>query len=184
MSSISHGGVWLLCGARTKTGEQVEIPLTAQVMAWLDEVRVFACGSPYLFPVRRHIRMRCGQARKNRHEHVSPDALNVAMKRLSLNGIEHFTVRDMRRTARTRMAVMGVNRFVAERALNHKLRDVEGVYDRHDYFDKRDAALERWSELLESIRLGKLDDSDLSRAAARIREDGNVVHTGDGERNS
>lgn len=177
-------GVWSLHGARTKTGEPIEIPLTAQVMTWLQEVRIFACGSPYLFPVRRRIRRRRGLSRRNRYEHVSPDTLNVALKRLALNGIEHFTVHDMRRTARTHMAAIGVNRFVAERALNHKLRDVEGVYDRHDYFDERDAALERWCDLLESIRLGRLDESEIatvssvrkSRAAVRIQGDGHVVH--------
>lgn len=104
-------GVWMLRGGRTKTGEQIEIPLAAQVMAWLEEVRIFACGSEYLFPARRRIRIRGGIARKNRFEHVSPDTLNVALKRLPLNGVEHFTVHDMRRTARTHMAAMGVNRF-------------------------------------------------------------------------
>jgi hypothetical protein len=37
----------------------------------------------------------------------------------------------MRRTARTHMAALGIDRFVAERALNHKVRDVEGVYNQY-----------------------------------------------------
>lgn len=167
-------GVWMLQGARTKTSEQIEIPLTAQVMVWLEEVRVFSCGSAYLFPARRRMRKRLGTQRKNRFEHVCPDTLNKAMKGLLLDDIEHFTVHDMRRTARTHMASMGVSRFVAERALNHKLGKVEGIYDRHDYFEERDQALERWSELLESIQVGRLDEKQLattpmvrrSRAAA------------------
>lgn len=40
----------------------------------------------------------------------------------------------MRRTARTHMAALGVDRFVAERALNDKVRDVESVYNQYDYF--------------------------------------------------
>jgi integrase len=77
--------------------------------------------------------------------------LNVALKRLPLADFEHFTVHDMRRTARTHMAVLGVDRFVAERALNHKLKDVEGVYNQYDYFEERKAALEQWALLLVEI---------------------------------
>ena len=38
---------------------------------------------------------------------------------------------------------------VAERCLNHKLKGVEGIYNRHDYFAERKAALEGWGQLLE-----------------------------------
>lgn len=48
------------------------------------------------------------------------------------------------------MAALGVDRFVAERALNHKVRDIEGVYNRYDYFKERKTALGRWAELLEA----------------------------------
>jgi integrase len=48
-------------------------------------------------------------------ERVGPDTLNVVLKRLKVLDIEHFTVHDMRRTARTHLAVLGVDRFVAER---------------------------------------------------------------------
>ena len=54
-------------------------------------------------------------------------------------------------TARTHMAALSVDRFVAERALNHKVRDVEGVYNQYDYFEERRAALERWAKWLAAI---------------------------------
>ena len=37
-----------------------------------------------------------------------------------------------------------VEPHVAERCLNHKLKGVEGVYIRHDYFEERRRALEAW----------------------------------------
>lgn len=46
---------------------------------------------------------------------------------------------DMRRIARTHLAGLGVGRL-AERSLNHKLGNVEGPYDRHDYFAERASA--------------------------------------------
>jgi integrase len=55
--------------------------------------------------------------------------------------------RDLRRTARTLMSRMGVDRKIAEHALAHVAPGVEKVYDRHDYLaEKRDAfAMDRQS---------------------------------------
>lgn len=118
-------GVWFLRGGRTKTGAQIEVPLTAQVMAWLQELKIFAVGSPYVFPLRRRVRRRKGVSRQNRFPHVSPDTLNVALRRLDMDQVVHFTVHDLRRTARTHMAAMGVNQFVCERVALF-LRDALG----------------------------------------------------------
>ncbi|WP_428422837.1 tyrosine-type recombinase/integrase [Methylibium sp.] len=148
-------GVWLLRPSRTKMKSAIDIPLAPSVVEWLKELKVFACGSDHLFPARRLIHMKAGVPRKNRFEHVSPDTLNVALKRLPLDDIEHFTVHDMRRTARTHMAALGVDRFVAERALNHKVRDVEGVYNQYDYFEERKLALSRWAMLLAATSRGE-----------------------------
>ena len=148
-------GVWLLRPSRTKTNTSIDIPLAAPVIDWLKELKVFACGQTHLFPARRLIHIKAGLPRKNRFEHVSPDTLNVALTRLPLSDIEHFTVHDMRRTARTHMAALGIDRFVAERALNHKLRDIEGVYNHYDYFNERKRALEQWARLLSATTRGE-----------------------------
>jgi integrase len=144
-------GVWTLTREHTKTGSTIRIPLANPVIAWLKEAKVFAVGKPYVFPARRLVRSRMGVARGNRFEHVGPDTLNVALKRLELFDMEHFTVHDMRRTARTHLAGLGVDRFVAERSLNHKLGAVEGIYDRHDYFAERAAALDTWAAVLVKV---------------------------------
>lgn len=147
-------GVWTLARESTKTQSAIRIPLAKPVIAWLKEAKVFAFGKPFVFPARRLVRRRLGEARMNRYEHVGPDTLNVALKRLQLLRIEHFTVHDMRRTARTHLASLGVDRFVAERSLNHKLGNVEGIYDRHDYFAERHAALGSWAALLAQVERG------------------------------
>ena len=147
-------GVWTLARESTKTRSAIRIPLAQPVIAWLKEARVFAYGKPYVFPARRLVRSRLGVQRKNRYEHVGPDTLNVALKRLKVLDIEHFTVHDMRRTARTHLAGLGVDRFVAERSLNPKLGNVEGIYDRHDYFAERAAALGTWAALLATVEEG------------------------------
>lgn len=149
-----EAGVWTLSRERTKTRSSIRIPLAAPVIAWLKEARIFAAGRPYVFPARRLVRARQGVAGRNRFEHVGPDTLNVALKRLPIDGVEHFTVHDMRRTARTHLAGMGVDRFVAERSLNHKLGTIEGIYNHHDYFAERAAALSAWAAVLARIEKG------------------------------
>lgn len=79
------------------------------------------------------------------------------------HGLAHFTLHDLRRTARTHLAALGVRREVAERCLGHKLRGVEGTYDRHDYFKERRAALEFWSALLLGIERGERKVEPLRR---------------------
>ena len=147
-------GVWHLHSTNTKTRAAIDIPLAAPVIEWLTELQLFACGEAHLFPARRRIHLRNGIARKNRFQHISPDTLNVALKRLPLTEVEHFTVHDMRRTARTQMAALGIDRFIAESALNHKIRDVEGIYDQHDYFSERKIALAKWAALLVELSTG------------------------------
>ena len=62
--------------------------------------------------------------------------------------LEHFTVHDLRRTCRSLLAAEGVPGHFAERCLNHKLKGVEGIYDRYDYFDERKVALAKVADLV------------------------------------
>ena len=47
-----------------------------------------------------------------------------------------------------KLRALGVEPHVAERWLNHELKGVEGVYNRHDCFEERRRALEAWGQLL------------------------------------
>ncbi len=111
-------------------------------------LKQLAAGSEYVFPKRR-------RDHRERVPHVGVDTLNVALKRVKHGLRKHFTLHDLRRTARTHLAALGVRREVAERCLGHKLRGVEGTYDRHDYFNERRAALERWSVLIVQAERGQ-----------------------------
>ena len=72
------------------------------------------------------------------------------------------SVHDFRRTARTHLAALGVEPHVAERCLNHKLKGVEGVYNRHDYFEERRRAQEAWGQLL--LKLEATQPTDRSKS--------------------
>lgn len=139
--------IWNLPANRTKTGAALQVPLAPCVVEWLRELMKLAGDDTYLLPARRI-------SAKKRFPHVSPDTLNVALGRLE-HDLEHFTVHDMRRTARTHMSALGIEGRVAERALNHKLKGVEGIYDRHDFFKERRQALALWASVLEAAERGK-----------------------------
>jgi integrase len=71
-----------------------------------------------------------------------------------LSGVEGFRYHDLRRTARTGWASIGMDDSLAERLLNHKDRGVQGVYARHRYDNEKRAALVRWDRRVREIVKG------------------------------
>jgi integrase len=62
-----------------------------------------------------------------------------------------WTIHDLRRTAATMMAKLGVARFTLSRILNHADQSVTGIYDRHEYLAEKRHALEQWAQFLEQL---------------------------------
>ena len=58
-----------------------------------------------------------------------------------MDNILPFNPHDLRRSCRSLLAELGTAPHIAEKCLNHKIRGVEGIYDRHAYFDERMEAL-------------------------------------------
>lgn len=142
------GPVWHLPAARGKSHKvDVDIPLVPQVVEWLRTLQAIAGKSPYVFPRLRH-------DRRARAQHMGLDTLNFALNRLP-HGVEHFTVHDLRRTARTHLAALGVRKEVAEKCLGHKPKGVEGTYDTHPYFDERRAAMQEWTDIVVQAAEGR-----------------------------
>jgi integrase len=56
-----------------------------------------------------------------------------------------WTLHDLRRSAATGMARLGVSRFVVARVLAHTDREITGTYDRYEYASEKRAALEKWA---------------------------------------
>ena len=137
--------IWNVPEERSKTGVAISVPLPPVAIEWLQELHIRACGSKYIFPKRRS---------SVRNGHISPDTINAAIMKLIKGGnmpVEHFTVHDLRRTCRSLMSEAGVAGHVAERCLNHKLKGVEGIYDRYDYLDERRDALQKIADQLAPI---------------------------------
>ena len=62
-----------------------------------------------------------------------------------------WTLHDLRRTARTLLSRANVRPDVAERVLGHIQPGVQGIYDRHSYFDEKAAALAKLAALVDGI---------------------------------
>lgn len=61
-------------------------------------------------------------------------------------GFSDWTYHDLRRTAATRMAEMGVIQEHIERVLGHAIEGVAGTYNRYSYLKEKQAALELWGQ--------------------------------------
>ena len=69
--------------------------------------------------------------------------------------IAPWVIHDLRRTARSLLARIGVNRDIAERMLGHKEAGVIRIYDRHDYAAEMAAAAAQLAAELERILGGR-----------------------------
>lgn len=141
-------GVWHLSDERTKTGSGIDIPLPSVAVECLRDLERLAGGSKWVLPARKM---------QNRMiPHIADSTLSVALGKIQ-HGLEPFTIHDLRRTARTHLEALGVAPHIAERCLNHKIRGIEGVYNRHDYFEERKAALDTWAAFLLQLEQGNAD---------------------------
>lgn len=144
-----EAGLWRLPAERTKTEAAITIPLAPQAVESLRELHRLSESSEWLLPARK--------AQDRMLPHIHENTLNVALAKVKPNmpGIEPFCIHDFRRTARTHLAALGVESHIAERCLNHKLKGIEGIYNRHDYLDERREALRLWANFIEGCEQGK-----------------------------
>lgn len=140
-------GLWTIPDEASKTGQGFVIPLPHQVAAWFEELKRMPGAETYVLPGRT---VRFGQ----RRTYASRSTLNVALNRLEV-GARRFSPHDLRSTARSYLAELGVNILVAERCLNHSLGGLVAIYDKHDYLEERRSALRIWASFLERLEKGE-----------------------------
>lgn len=141
--------IWHLPEGRSKNGDAIDIPLAPPAVEWLRELHTFSCNSKWVLPARKM------QHRMIPHIQESTLPLALAKVRAEIPDLPNFTIHDFRRTARTHLAALGVDPVVAERCLNHRIKGVEGIYNRHQYFNERKAALAQWCDLLVVLENGE-----------------------------
>jgi len=135
--------VWTIPAEDAKGKRAHDVPLSPSALEILKEMRLRSGKSEYVFesPV---IKNRPVQEVKRVAEHIRKESK-----------VKDFRPHDLRRTAATYMAKLGVERTVLGKILNHKGLAGDGqvtaIYDRHSYMDEKRRALILWSNHLKGI---------------------------------
>ena len=136
-----------------KTESPIDIPLSKQALTLINELmQNWVDDTEYLLPAMG--------VRTSKRGHIDEGYLNKVIKNhvIPLMGdIEPFTIHDFRATLKTNLKSkkIGVDSFVSERCLNHKIPGMEGVYDRGDYYPERKEALQLWANFLDTCEKGE-----------------------------
>jgi len=128
---------------RAKENVPHYVPLSALAETLLDELHHLAGGSAYWLPSQRTAKFATDRARS-----IS----KAAREARQALGMADWRPHDLRRTARTFMAKIGISDVVAERVLGHGPDDpMIATYNQYPYRVEMRDALERWAIELERI---------------------------------
>lgn len=130
---------WIIPAERSKNGKPHVVPLSDYAMKLLDEMPQFV-DCDRVFTTTRV---------------TSISGFSKALRRLhAVSGTTDWHLHDLRRTATSGMARLGVAPYVAEKVLNHisgVISGVAAVYNRHDYMNEKREALDKWGEYLSQL---------------------------------
>ena len=176
-------GVWTIPAGRAKNGIAHRVPLSPLTLELIEEARAVARQAEidrakklpgveprepeWLFPSPRG------------NHPIESKAVNYALRR-ALEGtkedggpainLKNLTPHDLRRTAASNMAALGINRLVIGKILNHVETNVTAIYDRHGYDAEKRHALEAWASHLEDILADKSTAADNIVRLATVTE--------------
>ena len=133
-----NAGVWTIPAARSKNKNAHSVPLSGAALAIIQEHLL----GEKLFP-----------------DAGNTDVIGKAVERaLPEFGVAHWTLHDLRRTAVTGMAELGVSPIVLAHVINHRSVTKAGVtlavYSQYTYDREKREALELWADRLAGIVAG------------------------------
>ena len=145
------GALWTIPSTRTKNSAAHDVPMSAVAAAIPSRAPVIA-GSEFVFttsgarPISGHS---CAK------ERIDAIMLQIALQEATETGrdasavtVAPWRLHDLRRTAASGMARMGIPVHVIEAVLNHRSGAISGVaaiYNRHSYLPEKRRALEAWA---------------------------------------
>jgi integrase len=152
------GRTWTIPRTRAKNDREHVVPLSEAAMTVIDSLPRIKGKAGYLFTT-------SGEAAVSGYSRAkaSIDAamLDIARKEAAERGddarkvaIPPWRFHDLRRTAASGMARLGIAVHVVEAAMNHKsgaIRGVAAVYNRYQYGAEKQAALEAWGRFVASL---------------------------------
>ena len=141
---------WIDTDARTfeipaeqyKSGREHVVPLSATAWMLIESLPKWDEGD-FLFTTTAGSRPISGFAKAKAR---IDEMIAKLAKRNGLEPLEPWTLHDLRRSAATHMARLGVHQEHIERVLGHVVAGVAGTYNRYSYLDEKRAALELWGQ--------------------------------------
>jgi integrase len=130
--------LWIIPPERFKSAVAHRVPLSASMLDLLEGLPRFQSG-PCLF--------------SSQHGKTPINGFGKPKARLDqlMGGIPPWSLHDIRRTLRTRLSALKVERHIAELVIGHGKKGLDRNYDQHQYEGEMREALERWAGLLQSI---------------------------------
>ena len=136
--------IWSIPAAKMKMRRDHSVPLPAQALELLEELRSLTSASDYLFPSLR-----------SWHRPMSENTLNAALRRLGYAGDE-MTAHGFRATFSTLANESGLwNPDAIERALAHvEKNEVRRAYARGEHWEERVRLADWWAGFLDDQKAG------------------------------
>ncbi len=132
---------WHIPQDNSKNRRGHNVPLSPLAFGLFQKLRSTAQGSAYIFP-----------SRLDQERPMQPGTFTRSLNRnIAKFAIDPFTVHDLRRTARTGLAKLKVNRDIAEMILNHRRGSIIETYDHYSYLDEMKEAMNKWGSHLEQL---------------------------------
>ncbi len=132
-------GEWALPGESVKNEKPHIVYLSRQASEILTQLKTLAGDSEFVLPGR-------GSLTKP----FASNALNKALEGVNFP-IPPFTIHDLRRTGSTILHERGFSSDVVEKALNHTIGGVRGVYNRAEYAEQRRKMLQSWADYVDEL---------------------------------
>ena len=138
LSMTDDGGlVWTIPKADRQKGNAGKLKLPAlavQVINALPRIE----GNPFVFASDRTTRAVIGNG-------------TTQMEFNKACALPRWVLHDLRRTSRSLLAKIGINREISEQIMGHALHGVEGTYNRHDFFSEKSHALDALAKHIADI---------------------------------
>jgi integrase len=162
---------WTIAKERSKNGQAHEIPLSDAAMRIIEALPRVGDGNGLIFTTNgKTPASGYSKAKLNFDKAILEGMREASSYPDRVTAPEHWTFHDLRRTAASGMAGLGIAPHVVEAVLNHKsgtIKGVAAVYNRYSYGAEKRAALEAWARALDAIVTGKPAGNVVELAAAR-----------------
>ena len=130
-----YDGWWILPGHKVKNAKTHRVYLSS-----IAKILINSCESSTDYILESRLKKRP----------MDSSAMANALRKRGLKhiGIDPFVPHDLRRTAATGLARLGYPTEVIAKVLNHSVRGVTAVYNRHQYDEQVKEAMQAWADKL------------------------------------